>query len=810
MKRLLRISLKIAAGLLGLLLLLFVITAVYISANKKKVTEMVMAELNKKISGNISIKEVEISLFAHFPKIGVALKDVVITDSLYKQHGQALLTAGELNARISAYQLIRKKNPLTGISLRDATIIMYTDSSGYSNTSIIRKKDNATGTDKGDNLFEKISVEHTKLLIDNRRKGKRHEFTINDLDVDTDNENDESVFKTNASIIIGQLGFNLRKGVYLHNVPFKADFDLRLKNNHLLFDSIDIRLDGHPFNLSGDFDLGKDSPQYRLAIHTKEVPYDKVLTFLPAKLAQSIGLIQVKKKLDASAFISGPLKGGEPLLNISWSAKNVELVSSFMDLHDVSFTGSYTNEATAGIARGDSNSRIVANAFTAKWHGLPVHIRRLEVLNLSNPVLTTDLSSSFPLTQLNELLQSNVLDLEAGNADVFLQYKGPIQRSADFNSLINGYIQFSNGRVLYNPRNVELNNVKGRMRFQQSDLFVDNLQANVFKTAVVMNGTARQLLSIINTNPNKAIIDWNIFMPSLDLNHLIFLLKQPSSVSGNKKGKQSIGGVSDKIDRLLQESMLNVSFHSNTVQYNKFHASNLQADVSLLQDRYNIQNASMNHAGGSMQLNGSLVQQKGNTNAATLNLNFNNVDISAVLTAFDNFGQDAITSTNIDGKLTAALKGSMLITDAGKVQPESINSDLTFSLKNGSLKNFEPIKKIQDYIFKKRDFDNISFAELKNNFHIHNREVTINRMEIQSSVLSMFVEGLYSMRGNTDISIQVPLSNLKKRKADYKPENIGVNGKAGSSIFLRGQPGSDGNIKFSLDLFKKYYKDNKK
>ena len=82
-------------------------------------------------------------------------------------------------------------------------------------------------------------------------------------------------------------------------------------------------------------------------------------------------------------------------------------------------------------------------------------------------------------------------------------------------------------------------------------------------------------------------------------------------------------------------------------------------------------------------------------------------------------------------------------------------------------------------------------------------------MEIQSTVMSLFVEGIYSKKGTTDLSIQVPLSNLKKRDDDYNPENIGVNKKTGGGIFLRGKPGEDGNIKFKLDLFKRYDKEKK-
>jgi hypothetical protein len=66
---------------------------------------------------------------------------------------------------------------------------------------------------------------------------------------------------------------------------------------------------------------------------------------------------------------------------------------------------------------------------------------------------------------------------------------------------------------------------------------------------------------------------------------------------------------------------------------------------------------------------------------------------------------------------------------------------------------------------------------------------------------------VFSTKGNTDIRIQVPLSNLKKRDENYIPKNLGEGKKAGTSVFLRGTPGKDGNIKFKLDLFNKFRDD---
>jgi hypothetical protein len=218
----------------------------------------------------------------------------------------------------------------------------------------------------------------------------------------------------------------------------------------------------------------------------------------------------------------------------------------------------------------------------------------------------------------------------------------------------------------------------------------------------------------------------------------------------------------------------------------------------------------MEHAGGRMDMKGSLVTQSNNTHHAKINVSLDNIDVSKTFAAFNNFGQDGITSESISGKLTAKVDASMDINDEGQATPASLESIVDFSLKDGTLNNYEPIKKLKNFLFKNRDFDNIRFAELKDRFEIKNQEVKINRMEIQSSVMTMFVEGVYSKKGNTDISIQVPLSNIHKRGADFNPENIGTDVKAGSSIYLRGRPGDDGKIKFKLDLFKKYKKDKKK
>jgi hypothetical protein len=98
----------------------------------------------------------------------------------------------------------------------------------------------------------------------------------------------------------------------------------------------------------------------------------------------------------------------------------------------------------------------------------------------------------------------------------------------------------------------------------------------------------------------------------------------------------------------------------------------------------------------------------------------------------------------------------------------------------------------------------VSFAEIKDDLSFKKGEITINRMEINSSVLTLIVEGIYGPK-NTDISIQVPVSNVIKKK-NYNPENVGTGKKGGMSVFIRAKSDETGKVNIKYDPFKRFRK----
>jgi hypothetical protein len=59
--------------------------------------------------------------------------------------------------------------------------------------------------------------------------------------------------------------------------------------------------------------------------------------------------------------------------------------------------------------------------------------------------------------------------------------------------------------------------------------------------------------------------------------------------------------------------------------------------------------------------------------------------------------------------------------------------------------------------------------------------------------LAIYVEGLYSKKGNTNISIRVPVNSILKSPEDYEKLVKGESKrKSGMNVYLRGTPGADG------------------
>lgn len=800
--------------LIALLIVLYIGIMIYVTINKKSIISRVTDEISQKINGKVTIGDVDISLFGSFPKMSVLLKNVTVTDSLYAQHHHELFKGEEIFAQLGIGKLIRKEMGITGIKIVNAGIYLYTDSTGYSNTYLLKAKQDTSGTQQKSAAktdLQSVILKNVHLILNDQQKDKLYDLEVSKLNSKINSKDSLLLFSNSADILINDLGFNLANGSFAKGKKFEGEFDIFIDQNthRLRADIISVKIGGQPFIITASFDLQGPEAQFMLSAKTKNISYALAKELLTEKIAKALSIANVDQKINASVLLEGPLKGGDPKIVANWEVKNSALQTKFLDFNKASFSGSYTNEIEKEKPRKDSNSKIDIQQFSGEWNGLPVTSQDIQIINLTKPLLIADLKSSFPLQKLNDLLGSEVLDMRSGDFNADLTYRGPLEKNNNTNSFLNGSINFSNGTFLYEPRNVEMKNVNGKIEISNSNVEVQNLQFTIAGSKITMKGVANNLITLAGTNPDKIHIQWNIFTPSLNLGSFLYLLSPPQARKSKKK-KGSLGKFAHVIDDIFSRGSANVKLNTNQLIYKKFTASKVVADVSVLPSRYLVNKAQLSFGNGSLSLNGSLVSNGSQSHKGTVHSIIQNVDVAQLFRAFDNFGQKGIGSQNLRGNLSADVNANFGLNNSGEILPNSVSSTVNFSLKNGALVQFEPVMKIQDYVFKKRDFSDIRFADLSNKLIIQNNKINIPRMEIASSVINFFVEGVYGTNGGTDVSVQIPLSNLKKKDQTNTPIKLGTDSKVGSSLYLRGQTGNDGNVHFSTDLFKRFKKDKGK
>jgi len=754
------------------------------------------------LDGTTSVGELGISFIRTFPDPSIVLHDITITDSAYGRHHHPLLKAARVYAELNLLGLLGGL-AVSGLRVEDGSACLYTDPTGYSNGYVLRPPD-AAGPGAGRTPGKRSSLDHVDLVnfrmtVLNEKEHKLYDGLVHRLRVRI-SEGDASIhFSVRCAMLVHDLAFNTVKGSYLHEKDFKGNFDFRFDRHPgvLRFDSIDCTIGGSPFNLSGDFAILGTSRPFDLRLHTRRIPYTRALALLTSQVRSSVSVVAIDTSLDADAILQGQLNSGDPHVLVRWKVSDAHLVTPILDFDHASFQGYYNNQVSPDHPAGDANSEVHADHFFARWKQLPVQSDHIEIMNLSTSLLTCDLRSEFPVTEFNNFFQHHTILFTSGNAVVDVSYSGPLQENRSTNSVVNGNILFDQGDITYLPRNAELKNVHGRVSIRNSDVSIDSLSFTIFNEQVTMNAEARDLVTYLTSEPDKAVIDCHIRAPRLDLEPFVFLLKPRESHEG---GGHPLHTLSSEVDNVLNRGSIRVGLQCDRLSYKKFEASDVQANMTLLPDRYVINKVSLVHSSGKIQFQGTLDNLRDNQHATDLTATLGDVDISRMFRAFNSFGQTAIQPQNIAGRLDANVSAQLVLDDAGNPDPGSVKSVIDFSLKNGALYHFEPLKKIQSFIFKNRDLDSLRFAELKDRFVIADRKVTIGKMEIESSAFSMYVEGVYGLDGPTDMTIQLPLRNLTKPADGKRPHNKGVDN-GGLSFYIHATSDSTGKMQFKPELF---------
>ncbi|MCU0417447.1 MAG: AsmA-like C-terminal region-containing protein [Cytophagaceae bacterium] len=133
------------------------------------------------------------------------------------------------------------------------------------------------------------------------------------------------------------------------------------------------------------------------------------------------------------------------------------------------------------------------------------------------------------------------------------------------------------------------------------------------------------------------------------------------------------------------------------------------------------------------------------------------IHLDELLLRFDNFGQDYVLNKNIKGVLTGKVVSNVRMHPDLVPIIEASEAKVQMRLDRGELIDYEPLLAMKDY-FKDKNIRRVRFDTLRSTLHFEKNTLYIDRMQINSTLGYMEVEGKQNLNTQMDYHISVPLS----------------------------------------------------
>ncbi len=799
------IAIKVIAILTGLIFLVYISIAVYINFNKKELLVAINKELNSNLNGSLSIGSMDPSFLKGFPGISISLRDVLLRDSLWKTHQRTLLQAKDLDISVNAIALITGTIRINKVGINNARIYMFTDSSGYSNTSVFKKNNKEKGGEKeGGSPAEirRLSLNNVAFILDNRQGNKLFRLAINSMKGKIDHTGDGWNAGVNLNILINDLAFNTRKGSFLKDKLMNGSFSLKYNSETEILDleKKKVSIGDGAFLIGGRFDISRKPVEFIITLDSDELEWKDASSLLTKKISGKLNKFDLTAPIAVKAAIAGNMgPGSQPSIDVSCKVKNNVLTSPGGIVDKCNFTGFFTNHAQKGKGNNDSNSVIKLYHFTGDYEKIPFAMDSVLINNLIKPIATGTFRSKFPIVRLNQVFGDDLLKFNGGVADVNVIYKADMVDLELRKPILKGTINIANADIDYQPRRLNFKNSSIGLHFTENDLLIKNIRVQSGSSIVNMEGSVKNFMNLYYTAPERISFNWKITSPRINLGEFLGFLALRKRVKAAKKRNSDF---MDQLNVVLEKSNVDMRMRVNKVIYDKFTATDANADLTLSESGIKMKDVSVRHAGGTLRLNGSVLQ-KGALNHFKINTQISNVNIRDFFYSFNNFGLQTFTHKNLKGFLFSKNTISGTMTDLGKIVPRSLNGTVIFDIRKGALIGFEPIMGVGKFAFPFRDLENITFSNLNGKLDIRGERITINPMMINSSVLNMNVAGIYSLGKGTNIALDVPLRNPKKDEDITDKKEIKERRMKGIVLHILATDGDDGKIKFKWNKNRK-------
>lgn len=780
--------LKKIAKITGIVIIVLLLIAFILPfAFKGRIMNIAKTEINKNVNARVDFKDIDISLFRHFPRLAVGLEalQVIGTGDFSKD---TLIAARQIDVALNLMSLFSgNQMKIYSITIDEPRIHAIVNKDGKANWDITMPDTAATAPEAESNFniqLKKYAIEDGYISYIDIPGDMSSE--IFHLDHSGSGDFTADLFTLKTSTSAESVSFTYTKIPYLVNAKAALDADIQVdnRNDKYTFKTDDIALNDLKLSAEGYFQFVNDTTYgMDIAFKAPSTDFKTLLSLVPAIYKNDFDKIKTSGK----AIFNGFVKGEYNSIKMPAYSINLNVEDGFFQYPDlpqpvkniaialkVDNPDGITDNTVVDLSKGHiefGNDPFDFNLLLKK----PVTDQYIDArvkgkLNLAQVTQFVKLSSD---TKLSGLLDADAT--AKGNVAVIAQQKpGPFAA--------NGFINITNLNYASKDFPQPVRNSNVQIKFENPDGVADHTVIHIPAAHIE-----------IGSDP----IDFNV------------LIKNPATIlyfDGNAKGKFNLANAAQfttfepgtKLSGILSA---NIAFKGNKADIDKeaYDRINLSGTLNVADVQY----ASKDYPSGINISNAAFTFNPKNITLNTLKAEYLKSHITAN-GAIDNAIGYALKDEPVAGTLNIHAD-KLNLNDFMGTETANTAADSTTNAGSSSSEPFAVPKNVAFTLQAGVDqltYDKTNYNNLKGTVVIKDQAVSLKNLEMDALDGKIGLNGSYSTKADKkhpDISLAYDVKELSVEKTFYAfntvqqlmPIGKFISGVITSQLTLNGKLGSD-------------------
>jgi len=731
---------------------------------QEEIIAFAIDQINKKVNTKITVAKVDLSL-KKFPDLSIRFSDVKINGATGR--GDTLLSCERMYCGFRFWHVFDKNFKIRQVYLENGRLSVKRIGDSY-NYQILKEP---AGPGSGDGGFDVERLELRSFDIEYRDVDRNHLYAFQASRIRSSMKLDQKTLNVDLDAGLLSRGAHLEGRSFAVDIPFHIDskFSFLTTADSAIFHHAAIRVFDSDFTIEGG--AGKNA--YHFQIDGEKTDIGALLTLLPADVNKDLKQYRSSGEVYFTAHLEGLTSDDVPLINVEFGSRNAQFYHPrFKEIiRRVSLKGSYTN----GPGRGPRSSSLKLRDISGSLNGKEFK-GDFEMTNFRNPYISFSILADIDAGSALKLFPSKQLTTASGDLFVDLQFSGRLEDVKYVNGLGKvksaGEIRLQNIDFKLEGVKLDFNDFAGNFLFRDDAVAVNDFSGKIGGTDFLINGFVRNGLAYLLFDETPLIVEADLKSDRIMLTEL--LSGTPISEGG---GDQYRFRISPRLD---------VDFNCKIgyLEFKRFKGEEISGQLRVQDRKASSRGISVGSLGGRMSISGSVNASKENHIEVFTSTKLQRIDIDQLFYVFEEFGQNFLTSRHLKGQIDASLNTYMVFDSRLRMAGEKLISDISISIKNGELNDFEPIKKLSKYV-EEKSLERMRFSELSNRILVQNRNIYLPQMEVTSNVTSIKISGTHTFDQLIDYRVTVPLRRFNKRDSDERFGAIRDDGKGNLNLFLK-------------------------